>query len=201
MPPPIVPAPMTPTFCDRPRSACRAGCRGSSPPAARRRTRSAAPWTESSASSAMNSSRSFAHPLVERQVDGVPDRLDAFSQASKPRNLRALALRIASKISGLLARRLELFGAVAHFLQRRLLGDQAAREGDRALAQLAFLGEFVDHAPVLGLASRRTGRPRMTSSAFSTPTMRGRRCVPPAPGKRPSLISGRPHLADGTATR
>ena len=32
------------------------------------------------------------------------------------------------------------------------------------------------------------------SSAFSTPTMRGRRCVPPAPGSRPRFTSGRPQL-------
>ncbi len=30
------------------------------------------------------------------------------------------------------------------------------------------------------------------SSASGTPTTRGRRCVPPAPGSRPSLISGKP---------
>ena len=29
-------------------------------------------------------------------------------------------------------------------------------------------------------------------SACSTPTARGRRCVPPAPGMMPSLISGSP---------
>ena len=37
--------------------------------------------------------------------------------------------------------------------------------------------------------------------AFSTPIRRGRRCVPPAPGSRPSLTSGRPTFADATATR
>ena len=35
----------------------------------------------------------------------------------------------------------------------------------------------------------------------SGPTMRGRRCVPPAPGNRPRFTSGRPHFAEGTATR
>ena len=58
------------------------------------------------------------------------------------------------------ARRLELFGPVARLLQGRLLGDQAPRVGDRGLAQLALLGEFVDHAPFLGLAraKRRPGQ-------------------------------------------
>ena len=38
------------------------------------------------------------------------------------------------------------------------------------------------------------------SSAFSTPATRGSRCVPPAPGSRPSFTSGTPNFADGTAT-
>ena len=33
---------------------------------------------------------------------------------------------------------------------------------------------------------------RIIAAAFSMPTRRGRRCVPPAPGMSPSLISGRP---------
>ena len=33
------------------------------------------------------------------------------------------------------------------------------------------------------------------SSASGTPTRRGRRCVPPAPGSRPSFTSGKPNLA------
>ena len=38
-------------------------------------------------------------------------------------------------------------------------------------------------------------------SAFSGPIRRGRRWVPPAPGNRPSLTSGRPTRAPATATR
>ena len=37
--------------------------------------------------------------------------------------------------------------------------------------------------------------------AFSMPTRRGRRWVPPAPGMRPSLISGRPSRVPGAAMR
>jgi len=39
------------------------------------------------------------------------------------------------------------------------------------------------------------------SSARCAPKMRGKRCVPPAPGKIPSFTSGKPSFADGTATR
>jgi hypothetical protein len=39
------------------------------------------------------------------------------------------------------------------------------------------------------------------TAACSIPTRRGRRCVPPAPGNRPSLTSGTPSFAEGTAMR
>lgn len=41
----------------------------------------------------------------------------------------------------------------------------------------------------------------ITFNAPSTPMMRGRRCVPPAPGRMPSFTSGRPTLALESATR
>ena len=47
-----------------------------------------------------------------------------------------------------------------------------------------------------------TGSPvTIMFSAGSTPSARGRRCVPPAPGSRPSLTSGSAILAPGEATR
>ena len=53
-----------------------------------------------------------------------------------------------------------------------------------------------------GLLPGPTGEPLVTmSSALAAPTMRGSRWVPPAPGSRPSLTSGRPSFAEGTATR
>ena len=61
---------------------------------------------------------------------------------------------------GVAARRLELVRAVAHFLQGRIAGDEAAGEGERRFMKLAFLGEFVDDAPFLRLArpERRSGQ-------------------------------------------
>ena len=41
----------------------------------------------------------------------------------------------------------------------------------------------------------------MRSSAAGTPTSRGRRCVPPAPGTTPSLTSGNPSCAPATTRR
>ena len=43
--------------------------------------------------------------------------------------------------------------------------------------------------------------PVIMSSAFSAPISRGSRWVPPDPGNRPSLTSGRPSFASLTATR
>ena len=40
---------------------------------------------------------------------------------------------------------------------------------------------------------------RQRSIAFALPTARGRRCVPPAPGRMPSLISGWPNFAVSAA--
>ncbi len=41
----------------------------------------------------------------------------------------------------------------------------------------------------------------MNSSAARAPINRGKRCVPPAPGSSPSLISGRPSFERGVAMR
>ena len=47
-----------------------------------------------------------------------------------------------------------------------------------------------------------TGSPlTIMFSAVSTPSTRGRRCVPPAPGIRPSLTSGSATLQPGAAMR
>ena len=42
---------------------------------------------------------------------------------------------------------------------------------------------------------------RIIAMALSMPTSRGSRCVPPAPGMMPSLISGSPRRVSGAATR
>ena len=87
-------------------------------------------------------------------------------------------------------------------LQRPLLGDDFLRERDRAGAQLALGHDLVEQAGGERRSShRRARRTSPSRSACSGPTMRGRRCVPPAPGSRPRCTSGKPHFADGTATR
>ena len=79
---------------------------------------------------------------------------------------------------------------VAHFL------GIADRVGD----ELAF-DQPVDQAAIERLlgADRIAGRAHF--ERLLHPATRGSRCVPPAPGSRPSFTSGVPSFADGTATR
>ena len=156
MPPPMVPAPITPTrwigfvATSGPMSAILAAARS-----AKNTCRCAFDWVEPS--SAMNISRSFARPSSNGRSTAFLTERIAFSHASKPRNLRAFALRIASKIVGLAARRRQLLVAVADLFQGRLVGDQPPGEGDRALPELAFLGQRIDHAPILRVAGAERG--------------------------------------------
>ena len=56
--------------------------------------------------------------------------------------------------------------------------------------------------PYLSASAAGIGSPlRIIGRALSMPIRRGSRCVPPAPGRRPSLISGRPSRVPGAATR
>ncbi len=102
----------------------------------------------------------FLHAFVERQVDGVLDRLDRFQPRLETTEFARVRLADRFKNRRLAARRRELLVAVAHLFQRRLVGDQLLGEGDRAVPELALLGERVDHAPVLRFvgAERRSGQ-------------------------------------------
>ena len=56
--------------------------------------------------------------------------------------------------------------------------------------------------PISLALGARTGSPlTIILSAASTPATRGNRCVPPAPGRSPSLTSGSPTCPAATATR
>jgi hypothetical protein len=67
---------------------------------------------------------------------------------------------------------------------------QLFREGERAFEQVPL---DVSAAIVLPVVIKRT--------ASAIGMMRGRRCVPPEPGRMPSFTSGRPSCAFGAATR
>ena len=149
----------------------------------------------------MNISRSFAMPSSNGRSTAFFTDSIAFSQASKPRNFRAFALRIASKISGwpragssLSKRSRTFFSGAFSAISRRAKASADSCNLPSSASSSTTPHSFASRAP--------NGVPeRMTSSAFSTPMSRGSRCVPPAPGMRPSLISGKPHFAEGTAMR
>ena len=107
----------------------------------------------------MNISRSLTIPSSNGRSTAFLTDSIAFSQASKPRNFLAFALRMASKISGwpragssLSERSRTLRSGAFSAISRR-----AKASAD--FAQFPFLGEFVDDAPFLGLAraERRAG--------------------------------------------
>ena len=200
MPPPIVPAPITPTLLigfvgtSGPMSATFAACRS-----AKNTCRCAFDCVVGR--SAMNICRSLTIPSSNLSSTAFLTDSIAFSQASKPRNFLALALRMASKISGwpragssLSERSRTFFKGAFSAISRRAKAIADSRSFPSSASSSTTPHSLASRAP--------NGVPeRMTSSAFSTPMSRGSRCVPPAPGMSPSLISGRPHFADGTAMR
>ena len=94
----------------------------------------------------------FEHALVERQIDGVPDRLDCLLPRLESPEFPGVGLADRLEDFRMAAGRLELVRAVAHLFQRRLFGDETARVGERRFVQLAFLGKLVDDAQFLGFA-------------------------------------------------
>ena len=98
-------------------------------------------------------------PLVERQVDRVPDQLDRFLPGLEAAEFARVRFADVLENLWMAARRLELPGSIAHFLERRLLSRQTSGESDRGFSELAFLGEFVDDPPFLRFAraERRSG--------------------------------------------
>jgi len=144
----------------------------------------------------MNSWRSTFRPSSKGSSEASTHLMLA-SGALKPRNLRALALRKAANTSGeppATSRSRTFFSGIFSSSTLRAKATapssslpSSARLSTRPMARHSLAGTC---APLV-----------IISSAFSAPTMRGSRWVPPAPGSSPRFTSGRPHLAEGTATR
>ena len=200
MPPPIVPAPITPTFLmasvgvSSAMSAIFQTCRS-----AKNTCRCAFDCCETSNS--MKAARSRFRPSSMGSSTASRTASSARVQASKPRFFFACALRRPSKISGLPR-------AGASFSSRSRTFASAAPEAITALANAIAPSRSLPSStsssstPQARACFAENGVPdRIASAAASGPIRRGRRCVPPAPGISPSLISGRPSFALGTATR
>ena len=194
IPPPIVPAPITPT-----RLIGRSGVFGSTSSilAAWRSAKKMWRWAADCTPviSFMNSSRSNFMPSSKgSSVAATAQRMFA-SGASKPRNFFALALRNSATASG---------SGFASLSRMRGIGRLRAISRAKAIASASRLSSPTTRSirPSSAAFFAGTGSPiaSIGSDAF-IPIRRGRRCVPPAPGSRPSFTSGVPIIAEGTATR
>ena len=202
MPPPIVPAPMTPTFLT--------GSVGvSSGTSAIFQTCRSAKNTWRCAFDCVGRIRSrnacalALHAFVERQFDRVVHGARWPSSRLRSRGICARWPCGSPRKSPGLPRAASTLSSRSRTLPSGSFASMTlAGEGERALAQMAFFHELVDDAPFQRLLGAGMACPRESPRAPPPrPIRRGRRCVPPAPGMSPSLISGRPNFAEGTATR
>ena len=120
-----------------------------------------------------------------------------YSGARKPRNLRAFALRNSAKSSGL-PRAAPTLSFMSRTLRSGRFSATTFLANSLALVRSSPSGTSSSSRPLARAVLASMCLPEVIiSSACSTPTRRGSRCVPPAPGNRPRFTSGRPHLADG----
>ena len=198
MPPPMVPAPITPTL--------RISRRGVSPgkPSSLEAARSALKMCRNArdsglCNSKLKASRSTSMPWSKLFVNAAKTastdlRRDGSKARSLPADtmLRAKAMN-ASPCASLIRRsRVRTTGrfsetiSLANLTAAATTSCSTTRSSNRVVAILLA----VTLSPL-----------RIRLSAGSRPMRRGRRCVPPAPGRSPSLTSGSPSFASAWATR
>ena len=123
-----------------------------------------------------------------------------FSGARKPRVWRATDLRNSAKTSGLPRTAPTLSSRSRIFLSGRFSATIFSANATPAAARSP--STISSMRPTLSASSAPIGSPlTIIDSAFGTPTTRGSRWVPPAPGRMPSFTSGRPKRAPFTPTR
>ena len=164
---------------------------------AKNRWRCACDW--SLATSFTNSSRSAASASSKGSVDRIAHRLRAGDRRFQAARLlapgRAASASKAARSAFAISRRGRAPAEAAPPL-RRLRG----RSARACVGQIAFDDSVDQPAPCASAAL--IGVPEtIISSAFTAPTRRGSRTVPPPPGRRPSFTSGRPSFAPASATR
>ncbi len=125
------------------------------------------------------------HAFVERQIHRSFNGADVVFGSEEAAELASVGFAEVGEEFRLAPRGFDLVIQVAHLLERALLGDDLLRKGDRAGAQRPS-GTISSIRPAAFAVFASMCAPDVTiSSAFSGPTMRGRRCVPPAPGNKP----------------
>ncbi len=195
MPLPMVPAPITPTLLTS-----RSGVSFDSP-----RTLAASRSAKNMCRKAadcglcmhsMNFSRSICRPSAKGRVNDTSTQSTIFCGAIWPRARFARVLRYPSSTpSGTLS-------ATSSLVLRRGASFAASSRHQASAAVLSSPSTRWSMSPRLAACAASTGLPPVImSSAGLAPISRGKRWVPPAPGSNPSLTSGRPTLAAGTAQR
>ena len=143
-------------------------------------------------SSSTKSSRSCCDALVERQVDGGLDALDVVLGGAEAAGLAGDRLPELREQLGLAP------GGRAPCRRGRGSSGAAvprrpARSAKATAPAMRSPSTSSSTSPSRRASSPPIGSPlTIISSAFSTPTTRGSRWVPPAPGRRPSFTSGSP---------
>ena len=193
MPPPMVPAPMTAADLIG-RFGVSSGTSGILLAARSPKKAWRSAFDSVVCTSSMNSSRSNFRPSSNFLRDCGGNRLDAL-QRRRERAGHGFD-RVARELQeGFVVRVIDL--QVAHLRQRPHVGDLA---GERQRARPSGRRRsFRSNSAVLASFSEATGLPEtIMFKAISRPTTRGRRWVPPAPGRMPSLTSGSAICAPGS---
>ena len=199
IPPPMVPAPITPTFWME-RSATSAPIPGTL--LASRWAKKKCCWARDwgPTNSSINRLVSVFSPSSKGWLTAASIQRILYSGARKPLAFLPAMARAISKIAG-------FSRAPCSFSSRlRTLGcSPPCSAFCRANARASLRrppSTIWSTNPNAWASPALIGLPVVTiSSAFSTPITRGKRWVPPAPGNSPRLTSGNPHWAEATASR
>jgi hypothetical protein len=139
-------------------------------------------------------------PSANGRLTAASTALMQFSGARKPRVWRATLFLNSAKISGL-----PRAGAILSSRSRIFLSGRFSASAVSANATPAAVrspSTISSIKPTRSASSAPIGSPlTIIWRAFCGPTTLGSRCVPPAPGRRPSFTSGRPKRAPFTPTR
>ena len=194
MPPPMVPAPITATLSTL-RTGVSAGTSGileaaRSPKNAWRIAFDSSDWMSS-----MKISRSRRMPSSKGIVTAASTASTHFSGAASPFEAAATALRAASKCarasgSSIFTSRISFAGLPATCRAKRTAPSTMSPSTISWMSAVPLSLPAGTGVPVV-----------IMFNAASTPTARGRRCVPPAPGISPSFTSGSASGASAFAMR
>ena len=137
----------------------------------------------------------FLSPLPEHRLALVEEGVHALLLVLGARTANGTARRSKAMPSASGASKARLTLSLAIITLGRLSAQIAAAAASASSISLSA-GTTRETRPARSASAASIMRPVSTMSiAFALPTARGRRCVPPAPGMMPSLISGWPNFA------